>query len=301
MTASQTITLIGLGPMGQAMTSALLSDGRSVTVWNRTAARADQVVAAGATLADTPAEAVAAGDVIILSLTDYQAMYDILGDATAGLAGKTLVNLSSDSPERTREAARWATDHGANFVTGGVMVPAPMVGTDLAYIYFSGPGETFEAIRDVLEVLGRARYLGSDPGLAQLMYQAHLDIFLGTLSSLMHATALVGSAGISARDFLVDALPFVGAIPAMVGDGGPEEVGALIDADLHPGHLSTATMMGATADHIVQASEAAGIDTGYPAAVARHYARAIADGHGSANWTAIIEGIRDPQPEGVPA
>jgi 3-hydroxyisobutyrate dehydrogenase-like beta-hydroxyacid dehydrogenase len=129
------VTVIGLGPMGQAMTRTLLAAGHPVTVWNRTAGRADGVVADGATLAATPGAAVGASDLVILSLTDYRAMHDVLGRATASLAGRTLVNLSSDTPDRTRKAATWAAGHGAAFLTGGVMVPAPMVGTEEAQVY----------------------------------------------------------------------------------------------------------------------------------------------------------------------
>ena len=102
------VTVIGLGPMGQAMVHSLLAAGHPVTVWNRTASRADEVVAAGAQLADSPAKAVAASDLVILSLTDYQAMYDVLGSATDELKGRTVVNLSSESPDGTRRGAAWA-------------------------------------------------------------------------------------------------------------------------------------------------------------------------------------------------
>lgn len=292
MSDTPPVTLIGLGPMGQAMVRALLAEGHRVTVWNRTASRADGVVADGATLAATPADAVAASELVILSLTDYQAMYDVLGDATDALAGRTFVNLSSDTPDRTREAADWAAKHDASFLTGGVMTPAPMVGTEAAYVYYSGPADVFDKHRAALAPIGSPRYLGDNPGLAQLMYQAHLDVFLTALSSLMHATALMESGGMSATEFLPEVLPTLTDIPAMLSAG--EDVGVQIDAGEYPGHLSTATMMGATADHIVAASEAAGIDLGLPRAVQAHYHRAIADGHGRDNWTRIIDGIRSP-------
>ncbi|MFJ8540656.1 hypothetical protein ACIRFH_01325 [Streptomyces sp. NPDC093586] len=63
---STPVTLIGLGPMGQAMVRTLLS----------------------------------AGELVILSLTDYQAMCDVLRTATGALAGRTTVNLSSDTVPR---------------------------------------------------------------------------------------------------------------------------------------------------------------------------------------------------------
>ncbi|MFJ8078184.1 NAD(P)-dependent oxidoreductase [Streptomyces sp. NPDC096176] len=288
------VTVIGLGPMGQAMTRTLLARGHQVTVWNRTASRADGVVADGATLAATPREAVEAGELVILSLTDYQAMYDILGSATGSLAGRTLVNLSSDTPDRTREAATWAAGHDAAFLTGGVMAPAPMVGTEAAYIYYSGPEEAVNRHRAALELLGAPKYLGEDPGLAQMMYQANLAVFLTTLSGLMHATAMLGTAGMKAQEVLPELLALTDSIGDMLR-AGETTLGAGLDAGEHPGDLSTVTMMGATADHIVETSTSLGLDLALPLAIQDHYRRAIEDGHGGDNWTRIIDGIREPR------
>jgi 3-hydroxyisobutyrate dehydrogenase-like beta-hydroxyacid dehydrogenase len=168
-----------------------------------------------------------------------------------------------------------------------------MVGTSDAYVYYRGPEAAFRSHERTLGLLGAPRYLGEDPGLAQLMYQAQLDVFLTSLSALMHATALVGSAGVPAREFLPEAMATLTSIPAMLGAG--ETSGEQIDAGQHPGDLSAVTMMGATADHVVAASEAAGIDTALPRAVQAHYRRAIDDGHGGDTWTRIIDGIRDPR------
>ncbi|WP_050800106.1 NAD(P)-dependent oxidoreductase [Streptomyces himastatinicus] len=288
------VTVLGLGPMGQAMTRALLAAGHPVTVWNRTAGRADGVVADGATLAATPSAAVEASELVVLSLTDYRAMYDILGDAAGSLTGRTLVNLSSDTPDRTREASAWAAGHGATFLTGGVMVPAPMVGTEASYIYYSGPDEALERHRAALALLGAPKYLGDDPGLAQMMYQAQLALFLTTLSGLMHATAMLGSAGMKAQEVLPELLSLTDSVSAIVA-AGEETPGAALDAGEHPGALSTVTMMGATSDHIVETSASLGLDLALPEAVQAHYRRAIDDGHGGDNWTRIIDGIRAPR------
>ncbi|MFI6646514.1 NAD(P)-dependent oxidoreductase [Streptomyces sp. NPDC050529] len=288
------VTVIGLGPMGRAMTRTLLAAGHPVTVWNRTAGRADGVVAEGATLAATPRAAVEASDLVVLSLTDYRAMYDILDGATASLAGRTLVNLSSDTPGRSREAAAWAAGHGAGFLTGGAMVPAPMVGTEASYVYYSGPDKVMENHRAALTLLGTPKYLGEDPGLAQTMYQAQLAVFLTTLSALMHATAMLGSAGMTAAE----ALPELLAAADSIGDimrAGEERPGTALDAGEHPGDLSTVTMMGATSDHIVETSTALGLDLALPLAVQAHYRAAIENGHGGDNWTRIIDSIRGPR------
>ena len=72
------IGLIGLGLMGRPMGMNLLKAGYSVTVWNRTPSRADELVAAGATLAKTPREVGAASDVLITMVSDPPALEYVL-------------------------------------------------------------------------------------------------------------------------------------------------------------------------------------------------------------------------------
>lgn len=287
MTTTTDVTLIGLGPMGQAMVRTFLRHGHSVTVWNRTANRADDVVAAGAVRADSPAAALAASELVVLSLTDYRAMYDILGSATDALAGRVVVNLSSDTPARTREASAWLAGHGAALIAGGVMVPAPLVGTENAYVFYSGPKEVFTTHEPVLRLLGRPDYLGEDPILAQLYYQAQLTIFLTSLSAYLQAAALVEAEGVPPREFLRYAVDNFETISPFLAETVEE-----LEKRSYPGHLSTATMMGATADHIVAASKEAGVDVALPEAIRSHYDRAIAAGHGNDNWTSLWEVVR---------
>jgi 3-hydroxyisobutyrate dehydrogenase-like beta-hydroxyacid dehydrogenase len=284
------VTVIGLGPMGRAMVTTLMKAGHPVTVWNRTPSRAAELVRAGAALAPTPSDAVMASKLVILSLTDYPAMYDILGDSSGVLTGKVLVNLSSDTPAASREAAAWAAERGASFLTGGVMVPAPMVGTEAAYVYYSGPEALLREHESVLRLLGAPRYVGPDPGLAQLWYQAQLTVFLTALSGLLQAAALVNAAGVPLGSFLPEALDTFAGIPAML-EGG-RELAKSLETGVHPGDLSTVLMMGATADHIVRTSETLGIDVRMVEAVKSHYERAIAAGHGTHNWTALYEVIK---------
>jgi 3-hydroxyisobutyrate dehydrogenase-like beta-hydroxyacid dehydrogenase len=276
--------VIGLGPMGQAMVRKFLAAGHPTTVWNRTASRADALVEEGAVRAASPADAVAASELVVLSLTDYQAMYDILGQAEDALAGRVIANISSDSPQKTREAAEWLAERGAQLLAGGIMVPAPMVGEEGAYVFYSGPRAVFDAHEATLRVIGRPDYRGSDPALAQLFYQALLTVFLTALAGELQAAALIGSAGVAAKE-LAPYMRETLELAALFVD----ETAGHVDARSYPGDLSTAVMMGATADHIVAAGTAAGLDTVLPEAVKSLYDRAIAAGHGSDNWTSLYE------------
>ncbi|TVT55429.1 NAD(P)-dependent oxidoreductase [Amycolatopsis rhizosphaerae] len=279
------VTVLGLGPMGQAMVRTFLAHGIHTTVWNRTASRAEPLVAEGAHRAESVEEALSASGLVILSLTDYQAMYDILDGAE--LAGRMIVNLSSDTPHRSREAADWLAERGARLLVGGVMVPAPLVGTDAAYVFYSGPRDLFETREPVLRLLGKPDYRGTDPALAQLFYQAQLDIFLTSLSAYLHATALLASAGVTAEEFRPYAADNFDTLSSYLA-----EAAQAIDRGHYPGDKASVAMMGATADHILGASRDAGIDLALPGAVKEHYDRARASGRAKEGWASLFEVIK---------
>jgi 3-hydroxyisobutyrate dehydrogenase-like beta-hydroxyacid dehydrogenase len=275
------ITFLGTGPMGQAMVRALVKAGHDVTVWNRTPSKAQGL---GATVAPTVADALAASDVVFLSLTDYQVMFDLL-DGQA-LDGKTIINLSSDTPATTRRAADWVTQQGATLIVGGVMVPEELVATESAYVFYSGPESVVRQYESVLAVIGRVDFVGEDPALAQLFYQAQLDIYLTSLAAYLHATALIGSAGVAPDKYL----PYATEIFDNLSYYLPEAAENIARRQ-HPGERANIVMMGATADHIVGASTEAKLDLALPQAVKSLYDRAIASGRGGETWTTLYEVI----------
>ena len=78
------VTVLGLGPMGQALSGALLDANYRTTVWNRTESKADALRARGAAWAATPAEAVAASDVTLINVVDHD-----VGRRAGGAGGQT--------------------------------------------------------------------------------------------------------------------------------------------------------------------------------------------------------------------
>jgi 3-hydroxyisobutyrate dehydrogenase-like beta-hydroxyacid dehydrogenase len=275
------ITFIGLGPMGQAMVRALVKAGHEVTVWNRTPSKAEGL---GATVAPTVADALAASEVVFLSLTDYQVMFDLIDGQTVD--GKVIINLSSDTPATTRRAAEWTAQRGATLIVGGVMVPDELVATDSSYVFYSGTENVVRQHESLLAVIGRVDYVGEDPALAQLFYQAQLTIFLTSLSAYLHATALVGSAGVAPEKYV----PWAAEVFDNLSYYLPEAAENIAHGQ-HPGERANIVMMGATADHIVGASTEAKLDLALPQAVKSLYDRAIAAGRGGETWTSLYEVI----------
>ncbi|MFD3518742.1 NAD(P)-dependent oxidoreductase [Streptomyces sp. NPDC058657] len=284
MNTQKSVTVIGLGPMGRAMASAYLDAGYRVTVFNRTPARADALVARGATRADSVEQALAANELTVLSLTDYDAMYALLEPATAALPGRVLVNLSSDTPDRAREAAAWAASHGAQHLTGGVGSPPSGIGDPEMYTYYSGPKAAFEEHRQTLEVLTRADYKGEDPGLGALYYQLQMDMFWTGLTSWLHALAVARANGITAEDLLPYATDVMGTMPDFFAFYTPR-----IDAGEIVGDVERVSMGVASIDHVVHTARAAGVDTALPAAVLELFRRGAAAGHSDDSLTSLVD------------
>lgn len=195
------VTVLGLGAMGTALATALLEAGHAVTVWNRTAAKADPLVARGAARAGDVDEALRTSQVIVACLLDHVSVHAALDDHASALAGRTLVNVTNTTPEDSVELASWAACHGADFLDGGIMAVPPQIGTPAAFVLYSGSSRALETARPALETFGDVRYLGSDPSLAALQDLALLSGMYGMFGGILHAFALVRTGGVTARRF----------------------------------------------------------------------------------------------------
>lgn len=278
--------------MGVALTRALRRAGVPTTVWNRTRERASAVADTGAVTAPDLATAVAASDLVIVCLRDHAASREVLGslDATA-YDGRTVVNLSSATPGEGRDTAAWAADRGITYLNGAIMVPTPLIGDPDAVILYSGDQGVFDTIAQrVRPLAGIADYLGEDPGRAALYDVAMLEIFFASMTSFLHASAMVTDSGVTAREFL----PYAAQMAEL---GGTVMEGLATDVDAHDfdGTEDTLAMELAALDHIVRTSDEAGLDGG----LARHMhdlaRRAVDAGHGADAYSRIIHMVRQRQ------
>ena len=144
------VSLVGLGSMGAALGRALLSGGRGLTVWNRNAAKAAPLVAAGAAVAPDLASAVAASPILVICIDDYAATRAILEapEVSRQLAGRTVVQLSTGTPNEAREAEAWFRDRGATYLDGAIMVFPDGIGAPDTLILFAGTDTTWLACRE---------------------------------------------------------------------------------------------------------------------------------------------------------
>jgi len=98
------VAVIGLGEMGSALGRALLHNGYVVTGWNRSPPKVAALVATGALPASSLIEALATCEVIVVCVSNYAAVVDLLHGpaASAALKGKTLIQMTSRTPVEAR-------------------------------------------------------------------------------------------------------------------------------------------------------------------------------------------------------
>ena len=122
--ATQPIGFIGLGAMGEAMALNLVKSGTPMVVWNRTPAKAQTLAAAGAELAEQPAEVFARSKIIILMLADARAMDTVLARGDGAFAdrvnGRTIVHMGTTSPAYSRGLEANIRSVGGHYVEAPV-------------------------------------------------------------------------------------------------------------------------------------------------------------------------------------
>ncbi|MEY9487778.1 3-hydroxyisobutyrate dehydrogenase-like beta-hydroxyacid dehydrogenase [Streptomyces calvus] len=281
------VTVLGLGPMGRALAGAFLDAGLRTTVWNRTPGRDGDLVARGATAAPSPEAAVAASPLTVVCVVNYDASDAVLRQdaVAAALKGRTVANLTADTPDRARDTAEWAERHGIRYLDGAIMTPTPTIGTDDAVFLLSGPEELYREHRPVLAALGGSQtHLGEDIGRAAAYDIALLDIFWTAMAGFAHALAVARAEGVTATELA----PFAGGIASILPPLFTE-FAADADAGTYSGELNPITSAVSTMSHVVHAAEAHGIDASVMRVIEGQARQVVALGHGTDGFTRVAE------------
>ncbi|MDA0564810.1 NAD(P)-binding domain-containing protein [Streptomonospora sp. S1-112] len=295
--ASSPVTVLGLGPMGSALARAFLRAGHPTTVWNRTAAKADPLVAEGAVRADSVAEAAAASPLVVVCVIDYDAAESILTPAADALKGRTVVHLTADTPARARAMADWARANGIDYLDGAIMTPTDTIGGPSAVLLYSGPADRYAEHRSTLAALGgTATHLGEDPGRAASFDIALLDLFWTAMSGAAHAFALARAEGVSAGELA----PFATGISALLGSSIPE-IAANLDAGTTSGDEAALASAAEGMAHVVHAAQARGLDTGLMRAALAAARRAVDAEGGDTGIESMVAAMAAPAEATGPA
>ncbi len=200
------IGFIGLGTMGKPMAANLVQKGYAVTVYNRTADKAEDLARLGARTASSPAEAARAADVLITIVSNDEALKEIFYGSDGIMNGlspeMTVIDCSTVSPDLSKRLHRDLAEHGVDFLDAPVTGSKPHAEAGTLTFMVGGRKEVLEKHLPVLHAMGtKALYMGP-PGSGSYTKLAHNTIAGINVVALSEGMAIAAKSGIDPEKFL---------------------------------------------------------------------------------------------------
>ena len=187
------VAVLGCGLMGKPMAQRLLAAGHDVHVWNRTRAKAEPLAALGATVHDTPRQAVMAADIVVSMLENGAIVGEVLfgmgqDSAIHGLrAGSLVVDMASIQPREARDHAARLSERGIRHLDAPVSGGTVGAENGTLAIMVGGKAEDFTTAQALFAPLGRATHVGPHGAgqLAKLANQMIVGITIGAVAEAL--------------------------------------------------------------------------------------------------------------------
>ncbi|ABY36531.1 MAG TPA: NAD(P)-dependent oxidoreductase [Chloroflexus aurantiacus] len=231
---SERIGFIGLGIMGRGMAANILRAGFPLTVWNRTPGRADELVAAGAQLATSPADLAARSDIVISCVSDTPDVEAVLfgpqGVIEGARAGMLVIDMSTISPQGAQQFAARLHDHGIGFLDAPVSGGSEGAARGTLSIMVGGPAPLVERAMPVFQAMGKTITHVGDHGAGQTVKLVNQILVVGTMLAISEALVFAQASGVDLEKTLA-AVSGGAAGSWMLSNRGPQ----VIRRDWRPG------------------------------------------------------------------
>lgn len=200
------IAFLGLGQMGSKVASLLLARGYDLTVWNRTPGAAQELAEEGATVAQTPALAVADAEVVFTMLLDDAAVESTLleqGALAAIPRGAVHVSLSTISPVLADRLDREHAAHGQQFVSAPVFGRPAFAAQGKLWVALAGKEADLNRVLPVVDTFSRGyTIVGEKPSAANAVKLAGNFLITAMIASLSEAFVFSDEHGVAPEHFL---------------------------------------------------------------------------------------------------
>lgn len=286
---SKNIAFIGLGIMGLPMAKNLVNAGFKVTGYNRSAAKAEELAAAGGTAAKTIAEAVKDADVVITMVPDSPDVEAVVtgqdGVFANAKSGALWIDNSSIRPDvavRLSDAAREA---------GLRPLDAPVSGGEqgaidgVLSIMVGGEPADFSEAKDVLEAVGKTIVLVGPSGSGQTVKAANQLIVASNIQALSEAVVFLEAYGVDTDS----ALQVLGG--GLAGSKVLDQKGQkILDREFGPGFRLA--LHNKDMGIVTSAAREAGVILPLGALVAQLVSSTVASGDGSLDHSGLFRGVQ---------
>src|SRR5213596_923572 len=287
----KTISYLGLGTMGGGMASNLLKAGYKLTVWNRSAEKCESLARKGARVADTPADAVHDVDLVMYSLSNDQAVEEVVFGAEGILSGinegQIAMDMSTVLPATSLREQEAYAKRGVDFLDAPVFGSKNESADAKLWIMAAGNEAIFEKVKPVLEHLGQTvHYFGKNGNAAAMKLVGNLIVAL-EMEALAEGLVLAQKAGLDLNTAMEVVKVADFRSPLLVSNGQN-----ILKRDISTNFALK--LMLKDADLIEKFAES--LQSPIPAlrVVERNLAAAVALGFGNENASALIKALEKP-------
>jgi 3-hydroxyisobutyrate dehydrogenase len=287
----QCVAVFGTGLMGAPIVERLLAAGYKVVVWNRSPEKLLPLLAKGALVAETAAQAVASADILITWLSDQHAIQDVLFPPKHAslLAGKTIVQMATIGPSHSKGLEDAAIAHGAEYIEAPVLGSIPEVKTGRLLVMVGAQAPQFSRLLPLLKVFSEAPMLVGPVGQAAAMKLAFNQLIAGLTASFSLSLGLIQKEGVRVElfmDMLRDS--------ALYAPTFDKKLLRMLQRDYANPNFPTRHLL-KDAELFLDAADEHGLTAACLAGVRDTVAIALAKGLADTDYSAIYEVINPPQ------
>jgi 3-hydroxyisobutyrate dehydrogenase len=282
----QRVAILGLGIMGGGMAANWLTKGFEVSVWNRTAAKAQPLAGKGAKLAATPRDAAQGADFIFAMVSDDDASRSVWLGPDGALAGAKSgaigVESSTLTPDWIRELGHHAHAKGCGFLDAPVGGSRPAADSGELRFFVGGDPQTYEAARPALAAVGSRMDLLGPLGAGATWKLINNQLGAGQIAALAEALEVARKAGF--KDEQISELILGGpAASPMVKLKLPR----MLAQDFEPADFALNLML-KDARYAATLAQSLGAPAGMIEGAVKAFARADAKGLGAKDIAAVV-------------
>ncbi len=231
---SERVGFIGLGIMGRGMAHNLLKAGFDVCVWNRTAARMDAVVAAGAAAASSPADVAAHSDIIFICVSDTPDVEAVVlgadGVRAGARPGSLVIDTSTISPQAEREIAARLAERGVHLLDAPVSGGSEGAARGTLSVMVGGSAEQVARAMPYLQAVGKTITHVGEQGAGQMVKLVNQILVVVTMLGVSEALVFASAGGLDLERTLA-AVSGGAAGSWMLANRGPQ----VLNGDWRPG------------------------------------------------------------------
>lgn len=160
------VSVLGAGLMGSPFCLRLLGEGHEVTVYNRSSDKLTHLISKGANITTNPFDAIANSKIIIMMLSGYSAITEVLFSTPIDMEDKLFVQMGTISPNESRELFARISRLGAKYIEAPVLGSIPEALSGKLIVMVGGSLDDFNYVVPILDCLGEKPILIGDVGTA---------------------------------------------------------------------------------------------------------------------------------------